>query len=133
MQVPEDLLSILSDSNLFENSAELTTKEILKRWTEIGKVPQITTVTTPGPRGQKSREGWTAVTQVNQDPQAWQNESSVRHVGPGSMTYGPSPMGTPPQPQYQQQGDSQGSPNRHSQFRNSGLQKQGPLGITGAI
>ena len=74
------------------------------------------------------------MTQVTPDPQAWQNESSVRHVGPGSMTYGTSSsVNTPPsQYQYPSQNDVQGSPNRHSQFRSSAMQKPGALGITGA-
>ena len=128
------MASVLNDSTLFEGNAEITTKEILKRYGEIGRVPQPT-ISSPGNNRQpRSREGWNAVTQVTQDPQVWQNESSVRHVGPGNMMYGPSSnASTPPgQYQYSAQNDVQGSPNRHSQFRGSAMQKPGALGITGA-
>jgi hypothetical protein len=133
VQVPEDLLSLLNDSTLFEGNAELTTKEILKRWGDIGRVPQAT-VTSPGPRGPSSRQGRsTTVQHIAQDPQAWQNESSVRHVGPGNPTYGPSgnTMHTPP-PAFSGSHRDSGSPNRHSNFRSSGMQQPGALGITGA-
>lgn len=131
--MPDDLLSLLEDRSLYEGNADLTTKEILKRWGEMGRVPQAT-VTSPGHRT-RSREGWNAVTQVNPDPQAWQNESSVRHIGPGNMTYGPSSNTNTPSSHYQysNQNDVQGSPNRHSQFRSPAMQKpSGALGMTGA-
>jgi hypothetical protein len=109
---------------MFEGNAELTTKEILKRFGEIGKAPQTTMATSPnaysasspgGTRNQQGRAG--AVQHVAQDPMAWQNEASVRHVGAGQ----PPPAGY--------QGEPAGSPHRQSQFR---YQNQGPLGITGA-
>lgn len=59
---------------------------------------------------------------------AWQNEASVRHVGQGHPGYG----ATPPQQLAQGQYHDTGSPNRNSQFRSSGIQKPGALGITGA-
>ena len=37
IKVPEDIQSILNDSSLFESGADLTTKEILKRFGDIGK------------------------------------------------------------------------------------------------
>jgi hypothetical protein len=58
---------------------------------------------------------------------SWQNESSVRHVGAGNMSYGATPPSFTPGQQQES-----GSPNRHSHFRSSGLQKPGALGITGA-
>ncbi|KAE9970296.1 hypothetical protein BLS_004972 [Venturia inaequalis] len=128
-EVPEDILSILHDSSLFEGNAELTTKDILKRWGEIGRVPQTTTITTPPGRGGGSRQGRsTQVQHIAQDPMAWQNEASVRHVGQGHPGYG----ATPPQQLAQGQYHDTGSPNRNSQFRSSGIQKPGALGITGA-
>lgn len=99
-QVPEDLQSILNDSSLFNQSSEITTKEILKRYADIGKPPgaqRTTVVTNPDsstpPRSREggngnTRSGAPVVTQVDNDPyqaNARQKESSVRHVqGPGS-------------------------------------------------
>jgi hypothetical protein len=81
---------------------------------------------TPAPgHGNGSREGRGAIQHVNDDPTTWPMESSVRHVGPGSA------MNTPPPPHFTSQQDT-GSPNRQSQFRSSGVPRQGPLGITGA-
>lgn len=131
-KVPEDILSILHDSSLFEGNAELTTKDILKRWGEIGRVPQTTTITTPPGRGGGSRQGRsTQVQHIAQDPMAWQNETSVRHVGPGGQGH-PGYGATPPQQFPQNQYHDAGSPNRNSQFRSSGIQKPGVLGVTGA-
>lgn len=91
--MPEDLLSILSDSNLFASGADVTTKDILKRYGDIAsKVPQggPAAATSP-PRSRDGRNPTTPIFhRVDTDPSqavAWQREASVRHV-PG-----------PPQPQ----------------------------------
>jgi len=100
----------------------VTTKEILKRYGEMSKQPK--TVSSPLGHGNGSREGRSAIQHVGDGP-SWPTESSVRHVGAG----GPGSMPTPP-PTFSQQ--DTGSPNRQSQFRNSGAPRPGALGITGA-
>lgn len=154
-QVPEDIVMMLHDSTLFESSADLTTKEILKKWGEIGKVPQATVAspTTAGPRAQQARPNIPAIQRMDTDDRLWQNESSVRHVG------GPNPHNTPPQNHHHHQQhhggggreyelgtpnlpyahrhptgstESHGSPNRHSRYGSPAVQKHGALGITGA-
>ncbi|KAI9781920.1 MAG: hypothetical protein M1816_002143 [Peltula sp. TS41687] len=111
-EVPEDLQSILNDSStVFNGSADITTKEILKRYGDIARtpMPQRTvpnTENSPSPRGGKEGRGNVPMAtrvEVDIDPYqetAWQKESSVRHVtqGPGSNTY-PS-NSTPPQAHY---------------------------------
>lgn len=88
LQVPEDLALILNDSTLFSNNAEMTTKEILKRYGERAKAPTVQASTAPAVM---AVNGTTSpppsapvVTRVDRDPNqqtAWRNESSVRHVG----------------------------------------------------
>ena len=116
IQVPEDLQSILNDSSLFNNSSDITTKEILKRYADIGKstgAQRTTVVTNPGdsppPRSREGGNGNTrtrapVVTHVDTDPyqaNAWQRESSVRHVqGPGGPTYTSASQQNTPNPPY---------------------------------
>ena len=70
---------------------------------------------------------------VAQDPHAWQNETSVRHVGgaaPGApFTYGPSGHGTPTS---QYPPDAGASPQRQSQVKSDYPNQHGPMGVTGA-
>ncbi|KAL8729986.1 MAG: hypothetical protein Q9181_004814 [Wetmoreana brouardii] len=125
-EVPEDLQSILNDSSLFNNPSDITTKEILKRYGDIGRSaaqhPQITDpskthTNEPLPNSRESnttngsnpaaRAAAPIITHVDTDPyqaNVWQKESSVRHVqGTG---HGPSPsylnhdQNTPPQGYY---------------------------------
>ena len=142
IQVPEDLALILNDSSLFSNSADITTKEILKRYGDRAKAP---TVNSPAFNAIKSdsygdassavpqtsnsyngRETVPVAQRVDTDPNmatAWQNESSVRHVG--------SDLNTPPNLPYAQgrsSQDSHGSPNRSS-MRNGGWDKQRAMGV----
>ncbi|KAF2088342.1 RhoGAP-domain-containing protein [Saccharata proteae CBS 121410] len=101
-EVPEDLQSILSDSTLFEPSAELTTKEILKRFGEIGKTPQATIQTSPVQvAGRSGRSSAPVAARIESDPASYQAESSVRHVG------GPGGPGGPGQGPGQRQGEGQ--------------------------
>lgn len=137
-QVPEDLQTILNDSSLFENGGELTTKEILKRYGDIGSNggPRhpVETVhahqTDSGPRPLAP-----VFTRVDTDPSQYharQKESSVRHVHDPSIPFGGSssnqnmpPQGwqshhelDPPSP-YSHSPDSQAE-NRPQNWRNSG-------------
>ncbi|KAI7631966.1 GTPase-activating protein-like protein of the rho/rac family [Hortaea werneckii] len=127
-EVPEDLALILNDSTLFSNNAEITTKEILRRYGDRAKAPTVNAVHPPPPtRGAVAGGGPSSntpagamthygtqqhhygsnitpnnnnnngsssssdpanpsrpvATRVDTDPHmqnAWQNESSVRHV-----------------------------------------------------
>ncbi|KAF2836332.1 RhoGAP-domain-containing protein [Patellaria atrata CBS 101060] len=152
-EVPEDLSSILNDSSLFENGGEITTKEILRRYGDIGKVPQPTVghSNSTGSRTRGDRSSAPVVTRVDTNPHQWQNETSVRHVaGPGGHNYGPSSsQNTPPTNHYDpgmpnapyanhppgstESYGASNSPNRHSQYaRSPAFSKQGPMGVTGA-
>jgi hypothetical protein len=89
-QVPEDLALILNDSGLWSNNAEITTKEILKRYGDRAKAPTVGN-SIPHELSEQfpPRSSGTAggvnpvVTRVDTDPHqqdAWRNESSVRAV-----------------------------------------------------
>lgn len=92
-EVPEDIQSMLTDSSLFGGEAQLTTKQILKRWDEVQK-GNVSTVQrhvqaadspAQGPPSGPQRTK-PVVTRVDTDPyqaDAWQKQSSVRQVGTG--------------------------------------------------
>lgn len=117
-QVPEDLQSILNDSSLFNNSSDITTKEILKRYGDIGRSPaQRPKITDPSNANAtneplpNSRESNTTngsnpaahaaapvITHIDTDPyqaNVWQKESSVRHVQ--NPSHSNHDQNTPPQ------------------------------------
>ncbi len=82
-EVPSDLQSILNDSSLFSGSADLTTKEILKRYGDMNKpVSGATTGPNDTSSRQESRGSAPVVThRDDEDPHqasAWQAESSTR-------------------------------------------------------
>ncbi|KAJ5698807.1 hypothetical protein N7462_000812 [Penicillium macrosclerotiorum] len=91
-EIPEDLQSILSDSTLFRENAEVTTKEILKRYGDIARGSFSTrpdnggetfTITSSNRNQQSTPTSARIETDPSQDA-AWQMQSSVRHVpGPG--------------------------------------------------
>ncbi|EEH43779.2 uncharacterized protein PADG_00068 [Paracoccidioides brasiliensis Pb18] len=113
-EVPQDLQSILTDSTLFNGSAEITTKEILKRYGDIGKIatPQrapTTVAATPVRTGSGRAVNPPVATRIDKDPSqanAWQMQSSVRHVQPPapgapSQAQGPaSPQQASSPPEY---------------------------------
>ncbi|KAL6720785.1 Rho-type GTPase activating protein Rga1 [Lecanora helva] len=116
-EVPEDLQSILNDSSLFNNSSDITTKEILKRFGDIGRSaahrPQITNPAQAADSPPHSKESNTGpppkpaapvITHVDTDPYQWPKEgSSVRHVQgqpQGPPTYPKTSQHTPPQNDY---------------------------------
>lgn len=135
-QVPEDLLSILNDSNLFANGADVTTKDILKRYGDLinrpapGRTPQTTS---SPPRSKEGRVPTTPVFhRVDTDPSqnvAMQKESSVRHVGmpqSGQVGQQPSQPGPPQYPMNAQNPNS--NPNQHQRGHgrgNSGSSQEG--------
>jgi hypothetical protein len=156
-QVPEDLQSILNDTSLFTNDSQVTTKEILKRYGDIGANggPKHLVEASESSPGSRSKEGngralAPVVTRIDADPSqanAWQKESSVRHVQEPPMPYtGSNNQNTPsqqwanterehPSPYLQRAStpDSQAENGRRD-WRNSGWGRQhnGSLGVTGA-
>ena len=142
-EVPADIQSVLTDTDLFNNMPEVTTKEILKRYGDIAKQPERHYVTVhaqsadmPGrsqePNGNGSRVGAPPITRVDTDPNqafAWQKESSVRHVQNAPPILPITSNNTPPQlsseftnrnnPYHYRSGSSDSvhsnkTPNRHS-------------------
>lgn len=121
LQVPEDLLSILTDSTLFNGSAEITTKEILKRYGALGKLPvpqRAPTVaeTIPVRSGSSKGNNSPIAARIDTDPSqatAWQMQSSVRHV------HGPQDPNAPFPPQ----------PIRNDSGDNNQIHSQGHSGI----
>ena len=95
-QVPEDIQSILNDSEVFQANSDITTKEILKRYGDIVKdkkslsgqggdtdLTPMRSLESNGNSSGNTRVGAPVVTRVDTDPHqlhAWQKESSVRHV-----------------------------------------------------
>ena len=154
-----DIQTIVNDTDLFGNTGEITTKEILKRYGEMGKSANYAPgAQTPpqhhGSVGGGSRTGAPVPTRVDTDQtqiHAWQKESSVRHVGQNGAPSFPPPVNqnTPPMMQsefanrnspYHQRGGSSenagnaGTPNRHSQRpwgRQQPNQGPGQNGFTG--
>ncbi|KAF8467714.1 hypothetical protein BDZ91DRAFT_813281 [Kalaharituber pfeilii] len=100
-EVPEDILSVLNDSNLFANSADLTTKDILKRYGEIVNRPAASRLAATAsnannsnyespPKSRDGRGGAPVYHRVDADGDpsnsAWQRDAPVKHIQ------------TPPQP-----------------------------------
>ena len=74
---------ILNDSSLFSKSPDITTKEILKRYGDRAKAPQMSSAGHASAFNRPA-EGLSSAHRVDTDPNmatAWGNESSVRHVG----------------------------------------------------
>ncbi|KAI9654910.1 MAG: hypothetical protein M1829_000725 [Trizodia sp. TS-e1964] len=95
-EVPEDLQSILNDTTLFDGSADITTKGILKRYADIARNPgphrTVMATNSPPAKSRDSRNNTPLATRIDTDPSqatAWQKESSVRHV------QGPTGQSTP--------------------------------------
>jgi hypothetical protein len=157
-QIPEDLASVLGDSEIFNNESAVTTKEILKRYGNMAANggPRHQVETTESPFG-KSKDGSgralaPQVTRVDTDPNqqdAWQKETSVRHVQDPSVPYAGNSSNQNTPPQQWQEGLQQPSPysqravtpesgsesGRARDWRNSGWgrqQQNGSLGVTGA-
>ena len=158
-KVPEDFQSILSDPGFFNNSSEITTKEILKKYGEIAAAgvqrrPDLNESSSMGRSKQGSGRALApVVTRVDTDPSqvtAWQKESSVRHVQDQPTSYAnPGNQSTPPQPWQGRDNDApapyiprNGTPesqkeNGHGRgWRNSAWARQhngnGSMGVTDA-
>ncbi|KAG0647994.1 Rho-type GTPase-activating 1 [Hyphodiscus hymeniophilus] len=155
-EVPEDLQSILTDPALFNNPSDITTKEILKRYGDLGASggPKHKVETVESPLSSRSKDSGRplapVVTRVDTDPSqafAWQKESSVRHVQDPNVPFGGnSNQNTPPQQQWQGPELEQphypyrnGTPDsqqdgQRREYRNSGWGRpqNGSVGVTGA-
>ncbi|KAJ6172753.1 hypothetical protein N7470_001820 [Penicillium chermesinum] len=90
-EIPEDLQSILSDPTFFKENAEVSTKDILKRYGDIARGsfsqrPENGGETFTINNSSKHNNNATSA-RIETDPSqdaAWQMQSSVRHVpGPG--------------------------------------------------
>ncbi|ERF68489.1 hypothetical protein EPUS_05628 [Endocarpon pusillum Z07020] len=107
-QLPEHIQSILADSNLHNDPAEITAQQILTRYGDIarGQVPvhqqnahpPDAPAQTPLSAASNRSNAAPLATRVDVDPyqtNAWQKQSSVRHVqAPGAASY---PAGQPSQ------------------------------------
>ncbi|KAF2257854.1 rho-type GTPase-activating protein-like protein [Lojkania enalia] len=143
-EVPPEIVDLLND----DGSPELTTKEIMRQWEQRGKNP-LTRLAEPAssprnaPSSRRDQRNAPHITQADNNPQAWQGESSVRHVGHnyGSSSSHNTPpqgfdLGTPNLPYgHPAPGSAEshraGSPHRHS-YRSPAFQKQTQLGTAGA-
>lgn len=138
LQVPEDLAMILNDSTLFSNSADITTKEILRRYGDRAKAPQVTSANASQIHNGTSSPT-PVVTRVETDSHvqnAWQNESSVRHVGSDlDRRTGAGEFESPqlPYANPRDSSESHGSPNRGNGNANGvragGYDKQRVMGV----
>ncbi|EHK99503.1 putative Rho-type GTPase-activating protein 1 [Glarea lozoyensis 74030] len=132
-EVPEDLQSILGDQTLFTNPSDITTKEILKRYGDMGSnggpKHQVETVeSSPGSKDGSGRPMAPVVTRVDTDPsQANARQKETSWQGPDLE---------PPQPYPQRNGtpDSQNDSSRR-EYRNSGWgrPRNGSVGVGGAM
>ena len=113
--MPEDLQEILDDSSLFNNTSDITTKEILKRYGDIGRSAHRPVIHEQNPDSAppRSKDGnglpatakaaAPVITHVDTDPYqttSWSKDSSVRHVqgqAPGAPSYPSTSNNTPPQ------------------------------------
>ncbi|KAI1345126.1 rho-type GTPase-activating protein [Xylariaceae sp. FL0016] len=142
--VPAEIMDILSDSTLFSNNSDITTKEILKRIES--RAPN------GGPRqyetefvGRQDNKRPMA-TRVDTDPTMWHQESSVRPVMPEPTIPFPSNQGgTPPKwrkpdnsqmpysNQYERSDTQQAHPEngQRKEWRNSGWGGQNSSVTTG--
>ncbi|OAP63252.1 hypothetical protein AYL99_02479 [Fonsecaea erecta] len=145
-QVPEDLQSILTDTNLHGSSAELTTKEILSRYGHIakGQVQKQTVAAADAPvrsPASASNSLGPVATRVDVDPYqatAWQKQSSVRPVQ--NMTSTPSTsanefnFGVPHSPYARDRAGSADSGGSHGAVpggRQSYQPRPGQMGVAG--
>ncbi|KAA8894128.1 hypothetical protein FN846DRAFT_786943 [Sphaerosporella brunnea] len=105
-EVPEDLLSILNDPNLFANGPEVTTKDILKRYGDIANRPppkqHMIVANSPPQTKEGNRPPSTPVFhRVDSDltqSTAWQKETSARPSGVAVPVAAPPTQANPAQP-----------------------------------
>jgi len=118
-EVPEDIISLLDDSNLYANSAELTTKDILKRYGEIVNRPSPARIvgvnSEPPPKSRDGRGNAPVYHRVEADGDnsnnAWHKESAVKHaqMPPQPSLANPADNGNRDHPFTHTRGNSQSS------------------------
>ena len=145
--MPEDLQSILTDSNLHNATADLTTKDILSRYGDIvrGNVGKQTVQPADGPAqgppssaAGSSKSPHPMAQRVDVDPSqatAWQKQSSVRPVqnlGPPGQ-HGDFNFSAPRSPYAGNRTESPNSQSESGQGINSARasyqQKPGAMGV----
>lgn len=115
-------MDILSDSTLFMNNGDITTKEILKRIESravTGLPRQYDQAEFVSGRQESKRP---LATRVATDPAAWQQESSVRPVQESANPFA-TPQGTPP-PNWRK--PDNGQPSHPSQYERVDNQQEPP-------
>ncbi|KAJ6014325.1 hypothetical protein N7540_008916 [Penicillium herquei] len=148
-EIPEDLQSILSDPTLFKENAEVTTKEILKRY---GDIARGSFSTRPDNGGEtftitnSNRHNTPTSARIETDPSqdtAWQMQSSVRHVpGPSGHAHSSSAAPQagldfgPPEPSYQRERSASNSSQQNPDGTSQNLPYRprpsaGAMGVTG--
>ncbi|RMD39697.1 hypothetical protein DV735_g5432, partial [Chaetothyriales sp. CBS 134920] len=154
-QLPDDLQSILTDSQLHNASADLTTKDIMSRYQDIvkGSVARQTVQPADAPAqgspsaASSSKSPQPVATRIDADPyqqKAWNKQSSVRPVqnfGPGQAASDPSgfDLAAPNSPYARNRSsslDSQPSqpsqpPTQQAQYRQSYQPRTGGMGVAG--
>ncbi|KAK4158139.1 hypothetical protein C8A00DRAFT_28850 [Chaetomidium leptoderma] len=99
--IPDDLVDILNDQALFNSSGDLTTKEILKKFsdrTANGFGPRHHVEVTEVGGGRHEIPTRPPPRRVETDPAQWQQESSARPIQEPTIPpfVGPPHVGTPP-------------------------------------
>ncbi|KAH7326565.1 RhoGAP domain-containing protein [Stachybotrys elegans] len=115
-QVPDEILTLLNDPYIFSNNAEVTTKEILKRFQDRRGQVAITDVNEVYNRADHSFRP--PPRRVETDPTVWQGETTVRPVQDVPMPPGEAGHGTPPQ-RFRKGMEGPGSPYQQNQFNQS--------------
>jgi hypothetical protein len=147
-QVPLDVLALLNDPYFFNNTGDVTTKEILKRFQDRRGQVSLMDVNEVYNRGDNTTRP--PPRRVETDPTVWQGETTVRPVQDPPVPYANSSnQGTPPQRPWRGGPEGHGSPyankfnhsdshldnTEHSQrreWRNSAWGRQGSgLGVGG--
>ncbi|KAJ5273667.1 hypothetical protein N7478_008792 [Penicillium angulare] len=148
-EIPEDLQSILSDPTLFKENAEVTTKEILKRYGDIARGSfsnrpenggETFTITN------SNKHSAPASARIETDPSqdtAWQMQSSVRHVpGPSGHSHSSSAAPQagldfgPPEPSYHRERSASNGSQQTAEGQSQNVPYRprpspGAMGVTG--
>jgi hypothetical protein len=120
-EVPLEIVTILNESN-YDDKAEPTTKEIIKRYGDLVRQPTTSTSSPRPPHGPQYSMGRTGTLQ-HSDPSTWPTEPSSVHpmMGGGGSGYGtPMMMGTPPQLYPPEQSGSPGPMRQNNHYRGNG-------------
>ncbi|KAK3330384.1 hypothetical protein B0H66DRAFT_572464 [Apodospora peruviana] len=146
--VPDDLVAALSDQSLFGNNTDLTTKEILKRFSDrstSGLAPRQYADVAEIVGRHENNPSRPPPRRMETDPSSWQQERSVRTVQDPTMppfNGGPGTQGTPPPPAKRdrgpyealtpgQQRPKQQHPSPSGQYDSPGTPEPGAGGVAG--